>query len=168
MKSFTPTQITRDHLLSVEIGEECSFIVPCNIPKSILLDENETDAFILSLSPLQTQDEFFIAEECYTNDNVNFDYGIPSRVDKHVYPYCVNYNRYKTKLDTSQMTPEQSRFHGVVVGVSVKKLNLSYENKLSKVVDYRILVARHNELYNTNIEPSLEDYVFYLTVKRLR
>lgn len=105
---------------------------------------------------------------------------------EHIYNLDATVKRTK---EASQMTPEQSRLHGVCVDVEVHKYmdicSVEWDNNISKLhsfkkgnvmccgcddVDkedyYNILVSQHNALHNTNIEPSLDDYVFYITIKR--
>ncbi|WBC28510.1 hypothetical protein TPMD03_38 [Thiohalocapsa phage LS06-2018-MD03] len=171
MKRFIAPQITIDHLLSVEVDEEVSFIIPIdnivecpvchngNISNNLKCDSlycksKMSKVFCKRLSPLQQQDEFFIAEEyceCGINAVINNSTGLCIKCSK----------KYDKPWTTSQMTPEQSRFHGVVVDVKVEKI-MSLKGFI-----YHKVVSQHNEIHNTNIEPSLDDYVSYLTVRRL-
>ena len=177
MKSIQLPQITRDRILSVEVGEECSFIVP--IAESISFqEENEGISMIVEKSctmnlecvgdfskkefalkylignhsPLHQQDRFFIAEEILEKTTI-----LESK------PECI-----ETIIDASIMTPEQSRLHGVVVDIRVEKIIDVIDDAIEFMVQYKLLVSQHNELNNTNIEPSPDDYVFYLTVKRIK
>lgn len=176
MKSYTPTQITRDHLLATKVGNEVSFIVPQN---EIITELNDgriewtakehhgeyewthnqpVENFIEAYYPLQTQDKFFIAESYEAKEGEGF-------------------------LVAALMTPEQSRFHGVVVDVRVQRINswrmdrletlhptYEYGSKIDYVTKYLYptVTAQHNELHKLSIEPSLDDYVFYMTARRTR
>ena len=117
MKQFIAPQITRDHLLSVEVGEEVSFIMPCERKmRDDFLYEEYIAKFIGTYSPLQPQDEFFIAEEFAFYDTI----------DKVYYRDSKFVHGNEDWQEAQQITPEQSRFHGVVVDVRVEQLADDY------------------------------------------
>ena len=149
MTRFMPPQITKDYLLDTEIGKEISFIIPIDKQERIDMYYN----FIEIYSPLQINDEFFIAEDITIPEDSCFQW---------------------KDVEAKYTTPEQSRFHGVVIDVRVEKVadinarNIKKDIKSFNKGYVRTLVSQHNEIHNTNIEPSIYNYVFYVTIRRLR
>ena len=162
MKQIQLPQITKDHLLSTKVGDETSLIIPM---------EQDCEPVFLYI-----QDRFYAVEEFVRVKGVDY---IPWEGD----PKCMNL----VWIEASQMTPEQSRFHGVVVDVNVvqvkylemmensyDKLGIQFDSRMLDMsyrpfqAMYNRLVFQHNEIHGLSIKPSLDDYVFYITIKRTK
>jgi hypothetical protein len=178
MTNIQLPQITLDRLLKLKVHEECGVIVPLpnklfniEIKDDMISYEKNTpsiehirgvwtneylESFVEAYSPLQPNEKFYIGETGYYGKGTHSDC------------FTIETNNLTIKFlgdriqAASQMTPEQSRFHGVCVNVKMEQYQVAELDSL----DYEELIVQHNELYNTNIKPSLDAYVFYLTIRR--
>ena len=73
----------------------------------------------------------------------------------------------KKTMDADQVQPCQSRFHGECLSVKIVKINsiVLFTDMLNKL-KYNAIVFQHNKLHNTNITPSMDDYVFLIEIRR--
>lgn len=162
MTNLKLPKITLDRLLKLEVGEECEVILP--IIRTDMYDMMKwcgTDEIVKNVSPLQPNEEFYVGEEFPCIGDCNM--GIPCQT-------CGSNGQGIGVFEASQMTPEQSRFYGICVDVKVIPIREWLDDgiDISNITSHKTLVSQHNKLYGTNIEPSLDDYVFYLTVRRVR
>lgn len=184
-KQYTPTQITKDRLLEVEVGEEVSFIIPIdmNIDKSkgrLYISNSKGNYIHASLSDeqidlhyineffqkyvdyaLQQGDKFFIAEEY--EEGIDDD-EIASMGCAYSGEECKTLE-FKHPFEVVGVKVEEYKELGV------KKWEAIYLDMFASLYPmqyYNELVSQHNELNNTNIEPSLDDSVFYVTATRIK
>ena len=76
---------------------------------------------------------------------------------------------YIGSADTApdKMQPHQSRFQGKCLSVEVIKINsIVSPNDMLNKLKYNAIVFQHNKLFNTNITPIMDDYVFLIEIKR--
>ena len=178
-------QTSRDRLLQLKAGEEGAIIVPMDMESYVYwesINETPQHSMINLYSPLQPNEEFYVGEDLYVvtrdkngttvkNPNICFEDGKPIGLyvtDAFSLEVSIFHNYWFEKV---QMTPGQSRFHGVCVDVEVVKLIdivTARSEEFADWLDYDTLVSQHNELHGTNIEPSLDAYVFYITVRRTK
>ena len=165
MINYQPTQINKDRLLELEIGEEGTFIVPAGKHTCDNFDmsgDRELKSCIRCYPPLQKDDSFYIGEEFrtlndYENESsiVQFKSGLEEQ------------DKYFDWQPADQMQPHQSRGHYVVVDVECILFSEIYSNTKESAFDYINIVEQHNQIHQTNIAPSMNDYVFYYIVKRI-
>ena len=158
--------MSMDKLLQAEIGEEVRIIIPIEFTDQFSLVDNRQlywngEVFPLSTmtqaSPLQTGDDFFIAEGFTYYDTI----------DKVYYKDNKFVHGNEIWQDASQMTSEQSRFHGIVINVEVRRLDIDF-GEYWVCNNYVDLVTQHNILHDTDIKPYLNDYMFRITIRRVK
>ena len=173
MKNIQLPQITTDRLLKLDVGDSGYIIIPAeDIERDFLyIDEGRNPIYVnlISYSPLQQGDKFYIGEEFAIYEN---PFGTQE---------IVSYGTWKSNLyvgdksevqPADQMQPRQSRFHGTCLSVEVTSINWqeylnNHKDSYSFGEEYMdILVDQHNILHKTNIVPSMKDYVFLVEVRR--
>jgi len=139
-------------------GKSREFITRCQTPseakKTIDLHNKNRH------SPLQQGDKFYVGEEFYITENESIVYrSCISDIETIAY-----HNQVSKQMFSDQMKPDQSRLQGECLGVEVVKMKDIQPRNI--LVNYHRVFAEHNKLHNTNITPSMEDYVFLIELRR--
>ena len=170
VKNIQLPQITKDRLLDLKVGEVEYIIVPIigiTIKNFSILD---VDEFILYWSPLKKGQSFYIGEEFADAHKNKIRYSFNKVYYRDDCPY-----KEAIWRPADQMQPHQSRFYGECLSVIVTDLDHCVMDTRKQLYGntsdeffryYKDLVLQHNKLHNTNIPPSMDDYVLLGKVRR--